>query len=81
MERIGVEEARHTLANVIKRVEAGESIMLTRYGKDVAHIAPPDTDQTHKLKTFFSMLRKLKKNNSLKVDFKEIKEWIEEGRM
>ncbi len=80
MERIGVEEARHNLTDIIKRVEAGEEIMLTRYGKDVAYIASPEMDYMSKKKKFFTKLKEIKAYSSIKATTDEIKEWVEEGR-
>jgi len=80
MERIGVENARHNLTNIIKRVEAGEEIILTRYGRDVAYIASPGTNDAHKRETFFALLKKLKAHSPIKATPEEIGEWIEEGR-
>ena len=81
MERIGVEDARHKLADIIKRVEAGEEIVLTRYGKDVAYIASPEVDSVRKRKAFFILLKKMKMCSSVKITPEEIKEWVEEGRV
>lgn len=40
MTRISMLEARHQLANLAKRVEEGEDIMITHRGKDLVRLAP-----------------------------------------
>lgn len=80
MERIGMEDARQNLADIIKRVEAGEEIMLTRYGRDIAHITGPGIERKHKTRAFFSLLKRLKTRASLSATSEEIMQWIQEGR-
>ena len=42
MDRISISEARTHLCAIIRRVEAGESVEITRRGKVVAVIRPVD---------------------------------------
>lgn len=42
MLEVNIKELRDQLAEYITRVEAGEEIVVTRRGKVVAHLAPPD---------------------------------------
>lgn len=37
-------------------------------------------NNTRKIKAFFTLLKKLKANQSVKANHEEIKEWIEVGR-
>jgi len=39
--RVSVTEARREWSKLLSAVEAGESVIITRYGKPVAHLAPP----------------------------------------
>ena len=41
MRRVSVTEARREWSKLLSAVEAGESVIITRYGKPVAHLAPP----------------------------------------
>lgn len=41
MRRVSVTEARASWSRLLAAVEAGESVVITRYGKPVAHLAPP----------------------------------------
>ncbi|MBZ0257644.1 hypothetical protein K8I31_16380 [bacterium] len=80
MERIGIEDARLNFADLIKKVEAGEEFILTRYGKDVAQLGIPYTDGNAKIEKFYSLLDQLKAKQKSSITNNEIKQWIEEGR-
>lgn len=80
MERIGIEDTHQNLAGIIKRVEVGEEIILTRYGKDIAHITMPDIEKAGKTFAFFSLLKQLKARASNTAAPEEIKQWVQEGR-
>ena len=41
MRRVSVTEARREWSRLLAAVEAGESVVITRYGKPVAHLTPP----------------------------------------
>lgn len=41
MRRVSVTEARREWSKLLAAVEAGESVIITRYGKPVARLAPP----------------------------------------
>lgn len=45
MERIGVRELRQNASRYLRRVAAGESILVTDRGRAVAVINPPTSDQ------------------------------------
>jgi len=38
---VSVTEARREWSKLLAAVEAGESVIITRYGKPVAHLVPP----------------------------------------
>ncbi|MCB0878970.1 MAG: type II toxin-antitoxin system Phd/YefM family antitoxin [Thermoleophilia bacterium] len=42
MEQVGVHEAKTHLSKLLKRVEAGEEIAITRSGEVVARLIPPN---------------------------------------
>jgi prevent-host-death family protein len=46
MTRISVTDAKSQLTDLVRRAEAGEEIVLTRHGQDVASIAPVRRDLT-----------------------------------
>lgn len=41
MRRVSVTEARREWSKLLAAVEAGESVIITRYGKPVAYLDPP----------------------------------------
>jgi prevent-host-death family protein len=42
---ISIAEAKNRLTEIIRAVEAGEKVIITRHGKPVAQIAPPPRGQ------------------------------------
>ncbi|HXS75008.1 MAG TPA: type II toxin-antitoxin system prevent-host-death family antitoxin [Terracidiphilus sp.] len=42
--RVSTAEAKNRLTELIRSVEAGERIVITRHGKPVAQIGPPPTE-------------------------------------
>ena len=42
MKRVSLAEAKAHLSELLNRVAAGESVLITRRGRDVARIVPPD---------------------------------------
>lgn len=45
MERINLSDAKARLSEIIDRVEAGESIEITRRGKPAARLVPPTSEK------------------------------------
>ena len=43
MREVKITEAKSRLAEILRDVEDGESIAITRRGKAIAHLVPPDT--------------------------------------
>ena len=41
MDEVGAFEAKNKLSALLERVERGEEIVITRHGKEVAHLVPP----------------------------------------
>ncbi len=59
MERINLADAKARLSEIVDRVEAGESIEITRRGKTAARLLPPE--KKRELKPIdFEGLRKLR---------------------
>jgi len=51
---VGIVEAKNRLTQLIRSVEAGETVVITRNGKPVARLAPPPRDRR---KVTFNALR------------------------
>ena len=45
MESVGSFEAKTHLPALLKRVEAGETIIITKHGRAIARLVPPDEGQ------------------------------------
>lgn len=45
MERISLADAKARLSEIVDRVEAGESIEITRRGKPAARLVPPEQEK------------------------------------
>jgi prevent-host-death family protein len=46
MQKIGAFEAKTRLAEILRQVEQGESVLITRRGKPVARLMPPEDADT-----------------------------------
>ena len=78
METIGAFDAKTHLAEILDRVEQGESVTITRHGKPVAQLVPvPRSPKRDRLEAI-QELRKFGKGRRL--DGLSIRSLIEEGR-
>jgi len=78
MENIGAYEAKTHLSQLLKRVQNGERLTITKHGLPVAVLGPPDSTKKMDVKSVIIKLRQFRKKQSLKGI--SIKEMIEEGR-
>lgn len=78
MTSVGVYEAKSHFSALLARVQAGESIEITRHGKAVARIVPPDQRHPRTLAELQDSARELRKGRHVTVE--EILEWRDEGR-
>lgn len=60
MDRINLEDTRETLAEVIARVEAGETVIVTRGDAVVARIEPAAAKPAPKKPIDFEMLKRIR---------------------
>jgi prevent-host-death family protein len=78
METIGALEAETHLAEILDRVERGESLTITRQGKAVAHLVPADRPPT---RSRIEAIRELREfGNGHRLDGLKIRDLIDEGR-
>ncbi len=75
---VGAYEAKTHLSKLLAAVERGETIVITRHGKEIAHLTPPPK-RTRSVSEALDELRELSKGITLGPDI-TIKELIEEGR-
>ena len=77
-ERVGSYEAKTKLPELRRRVEAGESFIITRHGHEVAVLGPVGGRPRMTVEEAVEGIRKFRENHTL--DGISIKDLINEGR-
>ena len=83
MDRIvGLFEAKTHLSELVERAENGEEILITRRGKTVAKLGPaPAKPNVEAARAALARIRaRAKKTGIKRLDWKEWKKYIDEGR-
>ncbi len=83
MQRFGASHVKTHLAQLLARVQAGETITITRRGMDVAQLVlmgKTDPDSAAAAAGELRALRSELRQTGTKVTRKEIRAWIDEGR-
>lgn len=82
MQEIGAFEAKNRFGQLLDMVVAGEEIMITRHGKEVARLVPPHgAFNREAAKAAAEGIRALRKEYKLgKFDWEEWKSYRDEGR-
>jgi len=75
---IGAYEAKTHLPRLLDEVEQGERITITKHGRPVAVLVPPDAARVRDLDAVLARIREFRKGNTL--GGLSIKELIDEGR-
>lgn len=78
MATVGAFEAKTHLSALLKRVEAGEHIVITRHGTPVAELRPFAAREAHSVRDAIEALLRFRSDHS--ADAAEIRQMIEEGR-
>lgn len=65
MASIGSNEAKARLAEILRRVEAGESVEITRHGKAIARLVPADGSRHEAMRRAIGDIRRLRKGIAL----------------
>src|SRR5262245_62043338 len=79
MDKVGAFEAKTHLPELLRRVEGGESITITKHGKPVAMLIPP-TKLAGDVKAAIKAMREFRDRHGPKLGDISIRELIEEGR-
>lgn len=79
MLEIGAFEAKNKLGQLLDRIERGEEITITRHGRPVAKLVPPDVG-FDRAKARRAAARLREASRGLTLGPLEIKSLIEEGR-
>ena len=80
---VGAFEAKTHFSELLERAENGEETIVTRRGKPVARIVPVESNKvdTEAARKTIARMRKLAKTTGIKrFDWKEWKQYVEEGR-
>jgi prevent-host-death family protein len=75
---VGVYEAKTHLPELLRRVEKGERITITRHGHPVAELIPASDERRRRVSEAIAGLKEFSKGR--KLDGVTVKELIEEGR-
>jgi prevent-host-death family protein len=75
---VGIYDAKNKLSELLDRVEAGETITVTRHGKEVALLTPVNQERPNAAVQAIARLRKLRKGSRLRGD--SIRDLRDEGR-
>jgi prevent-host-death family protein len=75
---VGIYEARNKLSELLDRVEAGETIAITRHGKQIALLAPIHRDRSS-ARQAIDRLRQVRKGSRL--DGLKARDLRDEGRL
>lgn len=80
MRQIQATEAKARLAQLLKEVEAGERVAITRHGRIVAHIVPAQlqeqAERLDKIEQFKAARKRWKKTG---ISARQAMEWRHEG--
>jgi prevent-host-death family protein len=83
MRHIPIAEFKDKVSEVVSAVEAGEEIIITRHGREVAKLMPTDAAIAARrgaaLREIAALRERLRKDG-VRVSREEIREWIDEGR-
>ena len=78
MRSIGAHEAKTHLPRLLDEVSKGERITITKHGRPVAVLVPPDAESARDVEAVMARFREFRKGNRL--DGLSIKDLINEGR-
>ena len=78
MTSVGSFEAKTHLPELLKRVEKGETILITRRGEPIAMLVPPPRESARDVQEVIEEMKALRRGNRL--DGISIRELIEGGR-
>lgn len=79
METVGTYTAKTKLAELLRRVEAGETIAIARNGHTVAKLVPADLPRRHAMRRALYDLRRLRSGVTLGPEL-TVRDLIDEGR-
>ncbi len=80
MRMIQATEAKIHLAELLRNVEQGETIAITRHGKPIAHLIPAEAqERLQRKRAVEEFLRRRDEGEKIKATLQEMLEWRHEG--
>jgi prevent-host-death family protein len=81
MKEVGAFEAKNKLSALLDLAEKGEEIVITRHGKEVARLVPPNGRRNkEQARAAMVRLRERARNLKLGITLEEALSWRDEGR-
>ena len=81
MRQVAANEARARLAELLREVESGESVVITRHGRTIAHLTPPPRSEREVAHAAVERFREWRgRRCPVSVTTEEIQDLIHEGR-
>ncbi len=78
MTKVGAYEAKSHFAELLKRTERGETILITRHGKPIARLVPVADATREELTQAIGRLKTLRRGRG-RISYDELRSWIHEG--
>jgi prevent-host-death family protein len=79
MKQIQASVAKAQFAELLDEVERGETIVITRHGKPIAHLVPDEEARRARVDRAIKRIKELQKN-APRATIEEIIAWKNEGR-
>jgi len=79
MTSVGAYEAKTHLPELLRRVENGERITITRHGHPVAELVPPEAPPKRDVREVIEDIKRFREGHTLGPDL-TIRQLIDEGR-
>ena len=84
MRQVAVAEAKDAFSKLVAAAEAGEEIAITRHGREVARLVPPELSDAESRRRVFETLEArradMRRRGVQPTTHAEMLEWIAEGR-
>ena len=77
---VGAYEAKTHLAELLRRVESGETITITKHGKPVAVMTPPSETAHPDVQGVIAAMRRFRVTQGPKLNGITLRQLIEDGR-
>lgn len=74
MYTVGAFEAKTHFSSLLKQVEQGEQIIITKHGRAIAKLSPIESTSKEEVKNAIQAIKKLQALYSLGLDWKELRD-------